>query len=218
MDRIDPENRPFCHSDPIRWTSQHRGKILQAMYTVLIANPVLYKFTGSNTPSSKTRYKEWYWLIGSAIENAVAVSSGHLDFQYLFLAQEEDEEEAADWSDALAAMAETEWAKPGKEFAASDVMKLANELIGEYTGEDQRRRIATVREVLYPNEHRNFDREPVSDKSVGKRLGLHLGEPVRHGDNVLTLKARRDTHRGPKGRLSYWIEKSQLPSARRIGG
>ena len=39
VDRPDPENRPFRHADPIAWTSDNRGKILRALYVLLLANP-----------------------------------------------------------------------------------------------------------------------------------------------------------------------------------
>ena len=44
VDRIDPENRPFRHSEP-GWTEANRPKILQALYTILLGNPELKKST-----------------------------------------------------------------------------------------------------------------------------------------------------------------------------
>jgi hypothetical protein len=41
VDRPDPENREFQHSDPIDWTEGHRGNILRALYVILIGNPQL---------------------------------------------------------------------------------------------------------------------------------------------------------------------------------
>ena len=42
VDRPDPENRHFTHADPVAWTLEHRGAILQALfYTILLANPQL---------------------------------------------------------------------------------------------------------------------------------------------------------------------------------
>jgi hypothetical protein len=66
VDRPDPENRPFRHPDPIAWTEAHRGKILAALYTVLLGNPL---FRGSKTPP-QTRFKTWWNLIGRAVEYA----------------------------------------------------------------------------------------------------------------------------------------------------
>ena len=39
VDRVDPENRPFKHPDPIGWTENHRAEILAALYTILLGNP-----------------------------------------------------------------------------------------------------------------------------------------------------------------------------------
>jgi hypothetical protein len=39
VNRPDPENREFEHSDPIGWTVAHRGEILCALYTVVLGNP-----------------------------------------------------------------------------------------------------------------------------------------------------------------------------------
>lgn len=70
VERADPENRPFRHSDPIAWTIKHRGRILQALYTILLGNPQLRPGTGQ---MPKTRFKTWWTLVGSAIENAASL-------------------------------------------------------------------------------------------------------------------------------------------------
>ena len=63
VDRADPENREFLHPDPIAWTMANRGRILRALYTILLGNPDL-------NPTSKmppeTRFKTWWHLVGSA--------------------------------------------------------------------------------------------------------------------------------------------------------
>ncbi len=67
VERPDPENRPFKHGDPIAWTVDHRGEVLQALYTILLANPQLLP---AYRKPAKTRFKAWWHLVGSAIENA----------------------------------------------------------------------------------------------------------------------------------------------------
>ena len=67
VDRVDPENRPFKHPNPIGWTENHRAEILAALYTILLGNPQL------KTPrdaEGKTRFKMWWRLVGSAVEHA----------------------------------------------------------------------------------------------------------------------------------------------------
>src|SRR5262249_36626319 len=114
VDRIDPENRQFRHSDPIGWTEVNRPKILQALYTVLLGNPELKKPSGA---PAKTRFKLWWRVVGAAIENAAKLHSEAtdpaayeaedksrpvpIDFQRLFVSQEADDEESSSLADAL---------------------------------------------------------------------------------------------------------------------
>src|SRR6185295_2551955 len=67
VDRPDPENRTFSHSNPFQWTLDHRGEILRAMYVILLGNEQLQPGKAKKT---KTRFPEWWNLIGSAVENA----------------------------------------------------------------------------------------------------------------------------------------------------
>jgi hypothetical protein len=39
VDRPDPENRTFAHPDPLGWTEANRGRILRALYVILLGNP-----------------------------------------------------------------------------------------------------------------------------------------------------------------------------------
>jgi hypothetical protein len=53
VDRPDPENRPFRHTDAIGWTEANRGQILRALFTLMIGNPRLYM---RNPPVAETRF------------------------------------------------------------------------------------------------------------------------------------------------------------------
>jgi hypothetical protein len=65
-DRPDPEDRQVKHVDPIGWTLANRGRILQALFTLLLGNPLL----GKSEPAEKgTRFRRWYYLVGSAVEH-----------------------------------------------------------------------------------------------------------------------------------------------------
>jgi hypothetical protein len=106
VDRPDPENRKFHHSDPLAWTEANRGQILQALYIVLLGNP---RLGDVDPPAAKTRFKAWYHLVGSAVEHAAKQHTGHvaaatmdahktckpsmIDFSQMFLAGEADEEQ-----------------------------------------------------------------------------------------------------------------------------
>jgi hypothetical protein len=67
VDRPDPENRSFTHPDPLAWTEANRGRILAALFTILIGNP--RRRPGEHTPP-ETRFKTWWDIVGSAVENA----------------------------------------------------------------------------------------------------------------------------------------------------
>ncbi len=218
IDRADPENREFRHQDPIGWTEANRGKILHALYTILLGNPVLAP--GSNV-APQTRFKAWWRLVGSAVENAAATLHAEykkalvddadapcqphkINFRDLFLSQEEDDEETASLADALAALAATEWPqekapKKAGPFLAADVARMVNDQ-SEYTLEEQRQRNVTVREFLFPNLPAG---QTVTPKAAGKRLKRHHGEPVKAGEQTLCLKVTTDSH---SNAAKFWVE------------
>ena len=72
VNRPDPENRDFTHPDAIGWTLDNRGKILRALYTILLGNPQLLSHKRSNNPP--TRFKVWWTLVAAAVENAARKS------------------------------------------------------------------------------------------------------------------------------------------------
>jgi hypothetical protein len=176
--RPDPENRKFKHPDPIGWTEQNRGKILAALYTVLLGNPQLNKPANAE---NKTRFKLWWRLGGSAVENAAALAGQKLDFRDLFLSQEGDDEDAASLADVL----ETLLKRWTGQFTANEVAKVVN---NEY---DQSPEKSLLRDWLRPDAPPN---QHISAKAIAKQLGRHLDEPVMSGECVLTLRAQRDPH------------------------
>jgi hypothetical protein len=188
VDRTDPENRTFRHPDPVSWTEDHRAKILAALYTLLLGNPMLRK---SPIAPSRTRFKMWWRLIGSAIEHAADLTGHELDFQELFLAQEEEDEESSSLADALNVLLK---ALPEK-FVATQVAELVNDR--------STRQGATLRDFLYPGAPPNH---VPSAKSVGKRLNNHLDDPVKHGERTLILRKWRNPHGGSKGKWTYYIQ------------
>jgi hypothetical protein len=75
-DRPDPENRDFKNEDPIGWTDDHRVEILKALYTILLGNPML---EAKRNAKMKTRFKMWWRLVGSAVENAAREAAKLID-------------------------------------------------------------------------------------------------------------------------------------------
>jgi hypothetical protein len=199
VDRPDPENRTFRHPDPIAWTEVHRGRILQALYIILLGNP-LFRSPSAGPP--QTRFKIWWSLIGHPVEYAARQHKEHvtalvidahptfpptcISFKNLFLVQEEDDEDSASLADALAVLAE-KWPNETL-FQAADVAKLAN-ATGEWANE--REHAITLREFLFPGIPPH---QAVTAKATGKRLKRHVDEPVPRDGNILSLKQTPDTH------------------------
>jgi hypothetical protein len=186
VDRPDPENRAFRHPNPIGWTDRHRGEILRALYTVLLGNPML---RSPHDAEAKTRFKVWWRLIGSAVEHAARLTGHELDFQTLFLSQEEDDEDSASLADALVVM-ERRWT----EFKANDVADLINKRDADAsldleTLREMNRDGATLRDFLFGHAPAGFVATP---KSVGRRLQAHVDEPVRSGERTMILRTRKD--------------------------
>ena len=187
VDRIDPENRPFTHSDPVAWTLDNRGTILRALYTILLANQQLHP---DKQRERKTRFKAWWHLVGSAVENAAAeliqqqsraAPDGDryaeaVDFAKLFASVESDDEEGGALGDVLSIL-DRKW--PGYQFQAGEVASFA-----EGDNDDA----ATLRQFFEPSTRRSTGTIPtVSARSVGKRLMSVVGAPVPAGDLTLML-------------------------------
>jgi hypothetical protein len=179
LHRCDPENRDFKHPDPIGWTKDHRAEILSAFYTILLGNQTLKK--RCNAPM-RTRFKMWYRLVGSAVEHAAmpANPDRKVDFQQLFLAREDEDEDGISLAEALDLML-NKWPTI---FDATDVARLVNDTTDAHG--------ATLREFLYPD---SPDSSAATAKSVGKRLRNHIGEPVKKYDRTLILRKHDDAHK-----------------------
>jgi hypothetical protein len=177
VDRVDPENRPFKHPDPIGWTENHRAEILAALYTILLGNPQL---KAPRDAEARTRFKMWWRLVGSAVEHAAKLAGHELDFQKLFITQEEDDEESASLADVLEVLVK-QWPK---QFMASDVAGMIN---NPEPNEDEQ----TLREYLLPGV---LPKHVFSPKTITRLLKRHLDEPVRNGTRTLVLRRRQDAH------------------------
>jgi hypothetical protein len=175
IDRPDPENRSFVHPDPVGWTGAHRPEILNALYTILLGHLAL----ASAGATPRTRFKIWWILVGSAVEHAARLCGLVLDFQTMFLAQEEDDSESASLADALRIIA-NKW--PGG-FRAADIAVWINE-DGDFANDREDK--ATVRAVLFPELVTR--RDDVNALAVGNRLKNHADNPVRSGAQTLCLK------------------------------
>jgi len=156
----------------VDWTKQNRLEIVKALFTILLGNPTLDE---PRDAQMRTRFKMWWRLIGSAVENAAKQTGKELDFQKLFLEQEEDSEDDISLAETLDVLLK-KWPET---FHASDVSKLIND---NFDDED----VETVRNFLYPTLDKNTK---VGPGSVSKQLKKHIGAPVLSDNKTLVLKA-----------------------------
>jgi hypothetical protein len=207
VDRVDPENREFKHPDPIEWTRSNRAEILQAMYTILIGNPTLDL---KPQAQMKTRFKMWWRVVGSAVENASKLHAESIDsaaydaeddrsrpkavdFKALFLEQEEDDEEAASLGHALSIL-DRKWGKAQAGFKASDVVDFLNNPANPPDA-------VALRSFFLDGAPANVAAE---SKSVGRKLQSHVGEVVPHQGQTLVLK-RKPKSENTKVAASYFV-------------
>ena len=178
VDRPDPENRVFMHPDPIGWTESHRAEILAALYTILLGNPTL---KAPRDAPMKTRFKMWWRLVGSAVENAARLYGGEeIDFQKLFIKLEAEDEESVSLADVLEILL-TRWPTP---FKASDVVKMVN---GKDLSDDAQK----LRDFLMANARPD---QQLSSTFIAKRLKMQRDAPVYSGEGVLVLRSVSDSH------------------------
>ena len=181
VDRADPENRKFRHPAPIGWTEDHRAEIMAALYTILLGNPQL---KAPRDAPGRTRFKMWWRLIGSAVEHAAGLAGHEVDFQTLFLEQEEDDEDSASLADVLDVLV----AAYPEEFMAKDVAELVN--TSRISGNDEEKsNKKLVRDFLLPgatNDHL------FSAKSIGRLLKQHLDNAVMTDDGGMLVLRKRE--------------------------
>lgn len=182
-DRVDPENRPFKHPDPIGWTLAHRGEILRALYTILLGNPGL---PNVSLEGAKTRFKEWWVLVGSAIENAArgpvdTPTAEGIDFNTMFSAIEADAEDVEVNGSVLEILHSL---YGGEQFSAGRVAKTINDRsFGESTEATAlRNHLDQLKRTPMAGSSAN-----VTASAVGLRLRDLLGNTTRVGDTEYTL-------------------------------
>jgi hypothetical protein len=156
------------------------------LYTILLGNPQLKK---PQSAPSETRFKLWWQLVGSAVENAAKLVDDKLapKFKDLFLANEEEDSESMSLGEALKLMAD-KWRDGDKEieFTADTVTEFIKLTEG-----------AALREFLCPDPDRSLNRLVVS-----RLLAGHVGNPVKVNDRELTLRSRKDSHTKCK---VFWV-------------
>jgi hypothetical protein len=190
VDRPDPENRIYAHPDPIAWTVNHRGNILCALYTILLGNP---RLRSAHPSPAETRFKEWWHLVGSAVEHAAKLAAEEVEclvadphptcpatkisFKEIFLAGEADEEQTS----SLAVVLDLLRSRWPNGFKANDVSSYASQ--SEIGAMEFRAALeqASGKPLLL-----------ITPTSVSWKLKALVDAPVLVGDRVLALRRTAD--------------------------
>jgi hypothetical protein len=178
VDRPDPENRPFNHPEPVQWTLDHQKKILKALYTLLLGNPHL-KVKAKDREQGKTRFKDWWHVIGAAIEHAAQLINSSVDFDRLFKDSEADDEEAINVLDILQCC---DGKTQGKIFRSKHVLGWM-----QLTGED-----AQLLKVFFEVRNDNLPTE----SAITRRLRTIRDNPVRVGETGSWKLSCRESSNG----------------------
>jgi hypothetical protein len=185
-DRTDPENREFKHPDPIGWTQDHRGQILGALYTILLGNPQL-----KHRRPAETRFKEWWHLVGSAVEHAADHRAEKLmqpiSFKQMFARTEAKDEEAAERADIIQALyainGSDEFTALGLEEHLAKSARDSEIGTAEEQGTVELRRFCTAKLARAP-----------SQKSISHNLQAITDAPVKVLAGTAVLKTCVDSH------------------------
>jgi hypothetical protein len=116
-DDPNPEDRAVKHIDPIGWTRDHRAEILRHLYTILV-------YGCRNRPVgqiAKTRFKNWWSLVGWPVELAASLVGEELDFPVIFKATEAQDGKAAGIVSAITLLRNTFGDKNDSWFRARDI-------------------------------------------------------------------------------------------------
>jgi hypothetical protein len=192
--RPDPENREFVHEDPFAWTKAHRVEILRRLYTILM-------LVRAKPNKLKTRFKDWWALIGHPIELVAGV-----DFEEIFRNNEQFDEEAQGAADFLAMMnryLEGEHDASACEFSAARVVKLCKSSIPWITGRvrsDHEPDPSALKSALEEASGRPFTGDVVNAHRVARKLKAIEGRPVEVDGVTMKLVVIKD-HEGNRYRI-----------------
>jgi hypothetical protein len=174
VDRPDPENRPVRNAYPLEWTLDHRGEILRALYTIMMGN--------TQTRPPETRFKTWWTLVGSAIENAALLATDEVvSFKTLFEkvgAKDEDAEGKVELLMALYGLF-----GDNRSTSADVKAKLDEAAKNSISGATIDTGIDVIREACSRSGY------APTIKSIGKTLSRIIDAPFQAPDGVITLKA-----------------------------
>jgi hypothetical protein len=176
VDRPDPEHREFTHPYPLEWTAANRGKILAALYTVMLGDSEIGK--PLDPAAQHTRFREWEMIIGRPVEHAAAALGEKVCFAEMLTATEAEDETAMSNIEVLLALSR-QW-PGGLIFEAADISEYC-----KFLGDAPPADVALLRDYFDP---RVKPGEAVSPKKIGKALRVLLGSPFLAGNGDGTIK------------------------------
>jgi hypothetical protein len=193
VNQPDPENRPFKHPDPMKWTLDHRGEILAAFYTIMLGNPRLRQ-PEKERPQLKTRFKDWQHLVGSSIEYAAGLYGESIDFADMFLSGEADDEETSDMAELLRILDRRFPDK--KRFKGGDVKRFL---------EDERDTADAIALKGFLSFGGKNDEIIPGSKTISAKLTVNTNAPTTVDGRIFTLK--RDKEKDATGTYWFWVER-----------
>ncbi len=188
VDRPDPENRVFKHSNPIEWTQEHRAEILRALYTILVWNPMLHM--APDVRPIRTRFRRWWTLCAYPV---VCLSAVKLD--EILSARESEDAEVTGMAALLSGLLGTFGTG---DFTAAQLLHLAHNLP---SSEHASEWILPVQAALEEATGKPFAGS-FEARTVGKKLQIVVGRPVQIGADIIVLHRVSDSKAGNRYRVA----------------
>ena len=204
VNRPDPENREFAHTDPLAWTQANRPKIVRALYVLLIAGAL----RRPQQQVAKTRFKVWWSLVGWPMEYAAGLVDITVNCTELMRTGEIGDEEASAASVALTILRDI---FGGGAFTARDVVKAMQPdtksggwPINTKDNEADKARADAITDALGELVGKRLDRPTAH--SIGKLFQKRLvGRPAWIGDGQVVATLRKFTGHSEN---TYRVEES----------
>jgi hypothetical protein len=209
---VDPMAREFVHSNPMAWTKANREKILGALYTIMLGNPMLDQ--KADMPST-IRFQMWYRLVGSAVEHATRCykeaypnddKAVAIEFEQLFAKQKAGEAEGTSLTETLGEFEKTiefclTRARAVRAVRTGKGKYTAKEITTCFNQDDPPEGVILIRGFLFQKVPLNHKLSP---HTVARALGTYKDKWVVLGKEKLTLRIYPDPH--TKANI-YWVER-----------
>jgi hypothetical protein len=198
----NPEDRSFAHPDPVQWTTGHRGKIMRALYVILVAG-----IRNSSQEEAKTRFKNWWRLVGQPLEHAATLAGYEFDCGKLIKNSEVADPDVLAIEAILATFIEI-WGV--RRFTSADIVQqLPGDLHSTSTDPVDRRRRDRLFDAFCDLIGKELTRPTA--RSIGKLLQRYLvRRPAWLPDGRVANLWRKQDHESNE----YWVEVSApVPSS-----